>query len=149
MKTIKMITYPAFALFAVAQLVPLYLVSRGAETFDAAAVRIRTWSGHRVLLHRVNGALLAIITVMLWLAPVQRPSWRGLLPGALLATAIWIVSSAGFAFFTATFDNYNKTWGSLSAVIVTLVWLWLTSLALLLGAELNAEAARRVRSSEA
>jgi membrane protein len=90
------------------------------------------------------GALLTIITVMLWLAPVQRPSWRGLLPGALLATALWIVSSGGFAFFTATFDNYNKTWGSLSAVIVTLVWLWLTALALLLGAELNAEAARHV-----
>jgi membrane protein len=90
------------------------------------------------------GALLAIITVMLWLAPVQRPSWRELLPGAFLATAIWIVSSAGFAFFTATFDNYNKTWGSLSAVIITLVWLWLTALALLLGAELNAEAARHV-----
>jgi membrane protein len=94
------------------------------------------------------GALLGIITVMLWLAPVQRPSWRLLLPGALLATAIWIVSSAGFALFTATFDNYNKTWGSLSAVIVTLVWLWLTSLALLLGAELNAEAAR-VTSAQA
>jgi membrane protein len=90
------------------------------------------------------GALLTIITVMLWLAPVQRPSWRELLPGAFLATAIWIVSSSGFAFFTATFDNYNKTWGSLSAVIVTLVWLWLTALALLLGAELNAEAARHV-----
>jgi membrane protein len=90
------------------------------------------------------GALLAILTVMLWLAPVQRPSWRGLLPGALLATAIWVVSSAGFAFFTATFDNYNKTWGSLSAVIVTLVWLWLTAIALLFGAELNAEAARRL-----
>ena len=93
------------------------------------------------------GALLAIITVMLWLAPVQRPSWRELLPGAFLATAIWIVSSAGFAFFTATFDNYNKTWGSLSAVIITLVWLWLTALALLLGAELNAEAARHVHET--
>jgi membrane protein len=93
------------------------------------------------------GALLAIITVMLWLAPVQRPSWRELLPGAFLATAIWIVSSAGFAFFTATFDNYNKTWGSLSAVIITLVWLWLTALALLLGAELNAEAARHVHGT--
>ena len=93
------------------------------------------------------GALLAIITVMLWLAPVQRPSWRELLPGAFLATAIWIVASAGFAFFTATFDNYNKTWGSLSAVIITLVWLWLTALALLLGAELNAEAARHVHGT--
>jgi membrane protein len=92
-------------------------------------------------------ALLALITVMLWLAPVERPPWRGLLPGALLATALWIVSSGGFAFFTATFDDYNKTWGSLSAVIVTLVWLWLTSLALLLGAELNAEAARHVHGT--
>jgi membrane protein len=90
------------------------------------------------------GALLAVLTVMLWLAPVQRPPWRGLLPGAVLATAIWIVSSGGFALFTARFDTYNKTWGSLSAVIVTLVWLWLTAIALLLGAEVNAEAARRV-----
>jgi membrane protein len=57
---------------------------------------------------------------------------------------LWILSSGGFAHFTATFDNYNKTWGSLSAVIFTLVWLWLTSLALLLGAELNAEIAQRV-----
>jgi membrane protein len=92
------------------------------------------------------GALLAIITVMLWLAPLEQPSWRELIPGAVLATALWIVSSGGFAFFTATFDNYNKTWGSLSAVIITLVWLWLTSLALLLGAELNAETARHLRS---
>lgn len=90
------------------------------------------------------GGLLAILTVMLWLAPAKRPSWQVLIPGALLATVIWIVSSAGFAFFTATYGTYNKTWGSLSAVIVTLVWLWLTSLALLLGAELNAEASRRV-----
>jgi membrane protein len=90
-------------------------------------------------------ALMAVLTAMLWLAPVQRPPWRGLLPGAVLATAIWIVSSGGFALFTAHFDTYNKTWGSLSAVIVTLVWLWLTAIALLLGAEVNAEAARRVQ----
>ncbi|HEY5659542.1 MAG TPA: YihY/virulence factor BrkB family protein [Gaiellaceae bacterium] len=90
------------------------------------------------------GALLSLLTIMLWLAPAQRPSWQVLFPGALLATLIWILSSAGFAFFTATYGTYNKTWGSLSAVIVTLVWLWLTALALLLGAELNAEAARRV-----
>src|SRR3954463_5364704 len=54
-----------FVLFAVAQLVPLYLVGRGAETFDAAAARITIWSGHRMSLHRVNGALLAAIAVYL------------------------------------------------------------------------------------
>jgi membrane protein len=94
------------------------------------------------------GALLGLLTIMLWLAPSERPSWQVLLPGALLATLIWIVTSAGFAYFTATYGTYNKTWGSLSAVIVTLVWLWLTALALLLGAELNAEAARRVGRRE-
>ena len=97
------------------------------------------WAGQWPLL---AGALLAVLTVMLWLAPEHRPSWRVLLPGALLATAIWMASSGLFALYTATFDSYNKTWGSLSAVIVTLVWLWLSALALLLGAELNAEAER-------
>jgi membrane protein len=109
---------------------------------DARSLVSWTWWGAEWPL--LVGALLGILTAMLWLAPARRPSWRVLLPGALLATVIWIASSAGFAFFTATYGTYNKTWGSLSAVIVTLVWLWLTALALLLGAELNAEAARRV-----
>jgi membrane protein len=113
----------------------------GRATGDESLVSWLWWAAQWPLL---ISALLAVLTVMLWLAPVQRPSWRGLLPGALLATAIWIVSSGGFALFTAHFDTYNKTWGSLSAVIVTLVWLWLTALALLLGAELNAETARRM-----
>jgi cytochrome c biogenesis protein CcdA len=54
-----------FVLFAVAQLVPLYLVGRGAETFDAAAARITTWSSHRMRLHRVNGAFLVAVAVYL------------------------------------------------------------------------------------
>jgi membrane protein len=116
----------------------------GRETDHESLVSWIWWAAQWPLL---IGALLAVLTVMLWLAPVHRPPWRGLLPGALLATAIWIVSSGGFALFTAHFDTYNKTWGSLSAVIVTLVWLWLTALALLLGAELNAEAARRVEAT--
>lgn len=113
----------------------------GEKTDSRSLVSWIWWAAEWPLL---IGALLGILTVMLWLAPAKRPSWQVLLPGALLATVIWIVASGGFAFFTATYGTYNKTWGSLSAVIVTLVWLWLTSLALLLGAELNAEAARRV-----
>jgi len=113
----------------------------GRTTDDQTLVSWIWWAAEWPLL---IGALLAILTMMLWLAPAKRPSWQVLIPGALLATLIWIVSSAGFAFFTATYGTYNKTWGSLSAVIVTLVWMWLTALALLLGAELNAEAARHV-----
>jgi len=52
------------------------------------------------------------------------------------------VASAGFALYSANFASFDKTWGTLAAVVVTLVWLWLTSAAVLFGAEVNAEAQR-------
>ena len=63
-------------------------------------------------------------------------------PGSVLATLVWLAVSGGFAFYTSSFGSYNKTWGSLAAVIVLLTWLWLAAVALLLGAELNAETER-------
>jgi membrane protein len=66
---------------------------------------------------------------------------------------IWLLASGGFALYTAHFGSYEKTWGTLSVVVVTLVWLWLTSAALLFGAEVDAEArkvaAQDVRQHEA
>jgi membrane protein len=116
----------------------------GRITNAESAVRWLWWAAQWPLL---AGALLGLLTAMLWLAPARRPSWQVLLPGALLATVIWMAASGLFALYTATFNTYNKTWGSLSAVIVTLVWLWLTTLALLLGAELNAEAERYTKEA--
>jgi membrane protein len=87
--------------------------------------------------------LLAAFAVLLYLGPdVEHPRWRFLTLGSAFAVFIWLAVSAGFAFYTSHFSSYNKTWGSLSAVIVMLVWLWLTALALLFGAEVNAEAER-------
>jgi membrane protein len=87
--------------------------------------------------------LLTAFAVLLYLGPdVDHPRWRFLTLGSALAVFIWLAASAGFAFYTANFSSYNKTWGSVSAVIVMLVWLWLTGLALLFGAEINAEAER-------
>jgi membrane protein len=89
------------------------------------------------------GGLLAAFATLLWLGPdVDRPRWRFLTVGSVIAVVVWLVASAGFAVYTAMFGSYNKAWGSLSAVIVMLVWLWLTSLALLFGAEVNAELER-------
>jgi membrane protein len=80
---------------------------------------------------------------MLWLAPdVDHPRWRFITPGSLIAVVGWLAASGAFAVYTAKFGSYNKTWGSLSAVIVTLTWLWLTGFSLLFGAEVNAEAER-------
>ena len=73
---------------------------------------------------------------------VKQPGLGSVLPGGVLAVVLWIVVSALFAFYVANFGSYNKTYGTLGGVIVFLVWLWLTNLAILLGAEFNAERAR-------
>jgi membrane protein len=70
------------------------------------------------------------------------PRWRFLTFGSVFAVVVWLVASAAFAFYASRFGSYNKTWGALSAVVVMLTWLWLSSVALLLGAEINAEAER-------
>jgi membrane protein len=87
--------------------------------------------------------LLAAFATLLYLGPdVAHPRWRFLTPGSLFATAVWLAASGAFAFYTSSFGSYNKTWGTLAAVIIMLTWLWLAAIALILGAEINAEAER-------
>jgi membrane protein len=89
------------------------------------------------------GGLLAAFATVLYLGPnVEHPRWQFITPGSLIAVVIWLMASGLFAVYTSMFGSYNKTWGSLAAVIVMLTWLWLTGLALLFGAEVNAEAER-------
>ena len=59
-----------------------------------------------------------------------------------MAVVVWLVASGLFAVYVSMFGSYNKAWGSLAAVIVMLTWLWLSALAVLLGAEINAETQR-------
>jgi len=92
-------------------------------------------------------ALLFAFAVVLYLGPdVEQPSWALITPGAVTALVVWLAASGGLAVYAGYFGSYEKTWGTLSAVIVTLVWLWLTSAALLFGAEVNAEARRLIES---
>ena len=85
-------------------------------------------------------ALLAAFAVLLYLCPdVEQPCWKWVTPGAIVALVIWLIASGAFSLYASRFGSYEKTWGTLSAVVVMLVWLWLTNLALLLGAEINAE----------
>ena len=64
------------------------------------------------------------------------------MPGAALAIVIWLIASAAFAFYVANFGSYNKTYGTFGAIIAFLVWMWITNVAILLGAEINAERER-------
>jgi membrane protein len=84
-----------------------------------------------------------MLAVLYYSAPnVKQPGFKAVMPGGVLAVILWIAVSAAFAFYVANFGSYNKTYGALGGVIVFLVWLWLTNLAILLGAEFNAERAR-------
>lgn len=88
------------------------------------------------------GGLLVAFSTLLTLGPAVERRRRLLSPGSLFAVAVWLAVSGAFAVYTGTFGSYNKTWGSLAAVIVLLTWLWLAAVALLLGAEIDAEAER-------
>jgi membrane protein len=88
------------------------------------------------------GLLAAFATVLYFGPDGDRRRWRFITPGSLITLVLWLLVSGGFALYTSHFGSYNKTWGSLSAVIVTLTWLWLSALALLFGGEVNAEVER-------
>jgi len=88
-------------------------------------------------------AVMVMFAVLYYVAPnVKQPRFRWITPGGVLAVVLWILASAGFALYVAFFGSYNKTYGSLGGVIVFLTWLWISNVALLLGAELNAEVER-------
>jgi len=83
------------------------------------------------------------VSLLYWLAPATRHSYRWITPGALLFVVGWVVASVGFAIYISNFGSYNRSYGSTAAVIVLLVWLYWSSLLLLIGGELNAVLARR------
>jgi membrane protein len=88
------------------------------------------------------GLLLAFAAI-LYLGPnVDHPRWQFLTFGTALSVVVWLLASGAFAVFVSRFGTFDKTWGSLAAVIVMLTWLWLSGVALLFGAEINAEAER-------
>lgn len=73
-------------------------------------------------------------------APARHPvKWRWVTWGSAIATLVWLLGTAGFSFYVANFGNYNKTYGTLGGVIVLMLWFYLTSYAVILGAEINAE----------
>ena len=87
--------------------------------------------------------VMFMLAVLYWSAPNAKPAgFRWVSPGSVLAVIVWIAASAAFAFYVANFGSYNETYGTLGGAIVFLVWLWITNVAVLLGAELNAETER-------
>lgn len=95
---------------------------------------------------------LLLVVVMLALAILYRyapdrskPHWQWTSIGSVIAVVLWVVGSAGFSLYVNNFANYNETYGSLGAVIILLLWFWLSAFIVLMGAELNSEMERQTR----
>lgn len=111
------------------------------EAIGLGAAVITVW---QIAKWPVALALVIIIVAILYYATpnVKQPKFRWLSVGATLAIIVWIIASVGFGFYIVNVANYAKTYGALAGVIVFLLWLWITNLALLLGAEVDAELER-------
>jgi membrane protein len=124
------------ALFLIA-LLPLLLARWSPGTTLQAIVSLARWP-----------ALAVLCTMALMLlyrfGPCRRAAkWRWVLPGALAATALWLVATTGFSFYVAHFPSYGSTLGLLGTMLLLMTWFYLTAFAVLLGAELNAELERQ------
>jgi membrane protein len=92
------------------------------------------------------GMMLLGLAIVYRYAPSRtQPRWRWVSWGAVIATVLWVLGSALFSLYVARFANYNATYGSVGAVVILLMWFLLSSYAVLIGAELNAEMERQTR----
>jgi membrane protein len=87
--------------------------------------------------------VVVIVAILYWATPnVKQPRFRWISLGAAVAITVWILLTLAFGFYVANFSSYDRTYGSLAGVVVFLLWLWITNLSLLFGAELDAEVER-------
>jgi membrane protein len=117
------------------------LADRVGRLLGIGATGVQVWE---IAKWPVIAVLVSLAFALLyWASPnVRLPGFRWLSPGGLVAVLLWALASGGFALYIANFASYNKTYGSLAGVIVFLVWLWISNIAVLLGAEFDAELIR-------
>ncbi|HYP08248.1 MAG TPA: YihY/virulence factor BrkB family protein [Bryobacteraceae bacterium] len=109
-----------------------------AERFGLGDVFAVTWALAQLVLPLVF--MLVVCALIYRFAPnVREHGWQALMPGAFVAVTLWFIATSLFRFYLSVFDSYSKTYGSLGAVIVLLLWLYLCGAAVLIGGEVNAE----------
>jgi membrane protein len=129
------------ALLAVALILTGPIVDAVAEPIGISSTATTIWDIGKwpVML----AIVITIIAVLHYASPnVKLRGFKWVTPGSVVALVVWLIASAGFAFYVANFGSYDKTYGTLGGVVVMLIWLWITNLALLFGHELNAERER-------
>jgi membrane protein len=81
--------------------------------------------------------VLTALSLVYWLAPAAGRRWHWITPGAIFAVLAWLLMSLGLRLYVARVDDYNATYGSIGGVIILMLWLYLSGVALLIGAEIN------------
>jgi membrane protein len=141
-------TASAFVLMALVLTTLLLMFAGGGIAHDvlggeaASLWRIARWPG------ALASALLVFSFIYYVTPDVRQRAFRWITPGALAGVAVWLATSAAFSDYLANFTSLNVTYGSFAAAIILLVWLWLTNVALLFGAEVNAEIERAKEIAE-
>jgi membrane protein len=145
----KLVDIASTLVLMVLLLVTLVLVFAGGgvakEAFGSATAtvwRVIRWPG-------AFASALLVFSFVYYVTPdVRHRAFRSITPGALVGVVMWLAASAGFSAYLANFKSFNVTYGSFAAAIILLVWLWLTNVALMLGAEVNAQIGRMRQVSE-
>jgi len=138
---VTLITVVLLTLTAAAVVLTGSLASRVGGVIGVGSAAVTIWD---IAKWPVMLVIVAFILAILYYASpnVRQPGFAWVSPGSLLAVLLWVVASGLFALYVAEFSSYNKTYGALASVIVFLVWLWITNVVILFGAELNAEMER-------
>ena len=138
---ITLIAVVLISAVAVALVVSGPLAEAIGKAVGLSSTLVTVWS---IVKWPVLAAIVVLIIAILYYATpnVKQPKFRWMSLGAFTALIVWVVASALFGFYVANFGSYNKTYGTLAGVIVFLLWLWITNLALLFGAEVDSEIER-------
>lgn len=89
----------------------------------------------------ILGGMIFIFAALYHFTPCRRLNWKEVVPGAIFTTLGWLVASLGFAYYVNNFNNYSSVYGGIGAVIVLMLWLYITSIIILVGGEINAQGA--------
>ena len=116
------------------------LAHKAGNLLGVGPVAVSIWDiAKRPVLLIIIGLILAIL---FWVSPNAKHGFQWVSPGGFIAVILWLAASGLFALYVANFSHYNKIYGSLAGVIIFLIWMWISNVAILLGAEFNAELER-------
>src|SRR5215470_20431585 len=110
------------------------------QVIGASSVLLTTWNIAKWPVLLILFSLM--LSVLYWASPNAKRRFRWVSPGALVAIVVWLIASGLFALYVANFGHHNKVYGSIAGVIIFLIWMWISNIAILFGAEFNAELER-------